>query len=73
MRLGVVNGNGCSCSICHEILEPKEAIKIKSMRLHSDLEKAATGCYEALGRIDCCKHCYDLYFANLMEPLRKRK
>ncbi len=30
MRVGVINGNGYECDICHTLLKPNETIKISS-------------------------------------------
>ena len=66
MRLGVVYGNGCICDKCHKVLLPKEAIKIKALKLN---EKDSTGRYNTLGKEDLCEKCYqDLLIPILKKP-----
>lgn len=72
MRLGVIYGNGCICSICKEILEPKEAIKIYVKKLHEDPELAATGQYQAVGKMDLCTSCYEKLIEQNIEKPRKK-
>ena len=55
MRYSVVNGNGCICDRCCEILKPNDAIKMKF--LHKD-PNDSTGKYITLKSRDLCEECY---------------
>ena len=65
MRVGVVYGNGCACDKCHKILLPKEAIKIKALKLN---EEDSTGKYNTLGKADLCLDCYQ----EMLTPILKK-
>ena len=73
MRLSVVYGNGCTCTICHKVLVPKEAIKIKAHRLSDNPIEASTGTYITLGKMDLCNDCYLKIIKPYLEKPRKTK
>ena len=72
MRLGVIHGNGCTCSICKKILQPKEAVKIYAKKLHEDSKLAATGHYQTLGKMDLCDSCYKKLIKPNIEKSRRK-
>ena len=57
MRVGVVNGNGYECDICHTLLEPSETIKI-----HSKINVDSTGRSKVVDSIGVCEDCYKNHF-----------
>lgn len=74
MGLGVVYGNGCTCTRCKKILVPKEAIKVKVQKLSKDPVEASTGMYKVLGKMDLCESCYkELIKPYLEEPRITKK
>ena len=70
MRMGISNGNGCTCDVCHTSLLPSEAIKLKSYTLDPT---DSTGLYRILEISDMCKECYQELLGNIMHKGRKAK
>ena len=68
MRVGVVNGNGYECDICHTLLKPSETIKI-----HSKINVDSTGASKVVDSIGVCEDCYKNHFKILCGrgPLRQ--
>jgi len=70
MRSGIVNGNGCTCDVCHTVLLPSEAIKVKSYTLDPN---DSTGLYKILEISDMCIDCYTELLGDIMHKGRKIK
>lgn len=62
MRIGLINGNGFECDICHELLYPEEVIRIKSI-----IPKigSSTGDYITKDTMGVCNKCYESHFSIL--------
>ena len=69
MRKSIVNGNGCTCDVCHCTLYPDESIKIKSYVLK---EGDSTGRYITIGKMDACNLCYDRIFGKYIKEKIRR-
>ena len=70
MRLGVINGNGCTCDSCHAVLLPDEAIKLKSYVLDKN---DRSGVYNSWQKCDLCIHCYNKLLKGVMYDVRSNK
>jgi hypothetical protein len=71
MRLGVSNGNGCTCDVCHTALNPEEAIKLKSYILDTSIPNNS-GQYKVLQVADMCPKCYGIKLSEIMRDSTRK-
>lgn len=73
MRVAIDNGNGMRCDKCGCIVRPKSKnmVKVQCNVPHKDDNKASTGYYVTIKRVDLCRNCYNILFNNLGQITEK--